>query len=415
MSLIKIYKTCADKNIVITEEQANDLKLLFSDYRYTKKDISVIIKQLQYGLTDLYGRNIKLMSLTRDSSSLSTLCLRYGEIEGIKLFNEKNSKTCNTLENFIKRYGVELGKEKFKHYGKIRPLTLENCIRRDPINGEQFYKDYWHKNNFGNSLDAYIRKYGDIIGKEKYDVMRQRCSYTNTENYYIETFGEVLGKEKFRKRYDPVSYKNSKKYKIQQLLEDGHTIDDIKYLLIGWRDNTSLSSYIKRYGENDGKEKYTAHIEKIAKSGFKSQTNNYFSKEANKVLTPIIDILKTKFNSNNILFEKTEYKIKLNELEKNISTGFYFQYDLTDLDNNLIIEYHGEKYHDKVDYQNTEQLTYEYFNENYNRDLFKKFIAEQRNFKVFIIRSWERKKDLFDLYEYLNNKQDITEWLHNFI
>jgi very-short-patch-repair endonuclease len=82
-------------------------------------------------------------------------------------------------------------------------------------------------------------------------------------------------------------------------------------------------------------------------------------------------------------------------------------YDFTLPSKNVIIEYHGEYYHDDVDYDKTIHMKFEDFDINYNRDLFKKWLAESKGFTVYILRSWEIKSDLLHLYNNLGFTEDL--------
>ena len=63
----------------------------------------------------------------------------------------------------------------------------------------------------------------------------------------------------------------------------------------------------------------------------------------------------------------------------------------------MIIEYHGVRWHDDVDYSSTINMSKKSFINDFNFDLFKKWLAEQRGFTVFVLRSWnliEDKKEI---------------------
>ena len=70
---------------------------------------------------------------------------------------------------------------------------------------------------------------------------------------------------------------------------------------------------------------------------------------------------------------------------------------------NLIIEYHGFRFHDNIDYDSTLNVSENEIQKiEYNRDFYKKWIAEFRGYKVFILRSWFLNEDLNRLFEELN-------------
>lgn len=93
-----------------------------------------------------------------------------------------NMSRANTRENFIKRYGEDLGEVKWKQY----------CD---------------HEAYAGTSLDYFIDTYGKEIGRAKYlDVCTKKALVL--ENF-INKYGLELGKEKFsvlkNKSYSDVS------------------------------------------------------------------------------------------------------------------------------------------------------------------------------------------------------------------
>ena len=68
----------------------------------------------------------------------------------------------------------------------------------------------------------------------------------------------------------------------------------------------------------------------------------------------------------------------------------------------LIIEYHGEHFHDDIEYESTIGVTEnDLLKLEYNYDFYKKWIAESRGYKVLIIRSWCIQDDLNELFNVL--------------
>jgi len=124
-----------------------------------------------------------------------------------------------------------------------------------------------------------------------------------------------------------------------------------------------------------------------------------YSKESLKYL----DVLSEYFTSldKQTLYKNKECLIRLTENEYNISTNRFYFYDFTIPDLNVIIEYHGTYYHDDVDYDKTITMGESDFILNFNKDLYKKWIAEQRGYQVFILRAWEIKSDIINLYKQL--------------
>ncbi len=79
-----------------------------------------------------------------------------------------------------------------------------------------------------------------------------------------------------------------------------------------------------------------------------------------------------------------------------------FFYDCFIPELNLIIEYHGVRFHSDIDYNSTLTINKnDIYDVKYNRDFFKKWVAEQRGYTVFILRSWKINNDLELLFKLL--------------
>ena len=118
---------------------------LVNQIEYDRKDqtwwIGKIVQYvtLGYPLTVLVKNQIEIRNLGRDSSSLRSYIIRFGETIGGELFNKKicastvtaskmieklgeegasefYSKRGSSLENFVVRYGIMIGTEKWNNY-----------------------------------------------------------------------------------------------------------------------------------------------------------------------------------------------------------------------------------------------------------------------------------------------------------
>lgn len=121
----------------------------------------------------------------------------YGEIEGVKRWDEYRKKQAdtNTFEYKNKKYGMTM--EEFNAYNASRAVTIDNLTKR---HGEGKGKEIW--NNYrkkqahvGCSLEYFIEKYGEIEGEKVYNEINKKKSLS-LENYIIR-YGEKEG----RKRY----------------------------------------------------------------------------------------------------------------------------------------------------------------------------------------------------------------------
>lgn len=150
--------------------------------------------------------------------------------ESIKKSKEWNSSKAVTEENFIKKYGVNEGRlrwnayrekqaysntleykktkhgwtdEQFEEFNKSRAVTLENLIKKHGLDhGTKKYNEYVETQKYTTSLEYFIKEYGETAGKEKYDRfcrLRQH-SYES----YLERFGgnEDLAIKELNKYYN---------------------------------------------------------------------------------------------------------------------------------------------------------------------------------------------------------------------
>ena len=129
--------------------------------------------------------------------TLENLCRKYGDEEGTKRFNayrEKQSYT-NSLEYKKEKYGWS--DEQFKEYNKSRAVTLKNmCIKYGDELGKIKFEEYRKKQSYvGVNVNYFIDKYGYIEGNKKYSEINKSKAIT-LENYRIK-YGDVLGEEKF--------------------------------------------------------------------------------------------------------------------------------------------------------------------------------------------------------------------------
>jgi len=163
---------------------------------YTK--MKILSKQISIGLPDPYDRIIKLKKYGRDSSSIEACKLRYGDIEGVRVYNEKIFKSKQTLEKYIEKYGEIDGKIKYKEYCKSKSMSLEMCIKRHgETEGKIVYEKFWKNTGFGTSKRAFKKRHGNDWGKY-YNQFVINQGKNNTLDGKILKYGEELGKKKYK-------------------------------------------------------------------------------------------------------------------------------------------------------------------------------------------------------------------------
>ena len=194
---------------------------------------------------DWVERMHKSEQFGRDSSSLESNIIRYGEKTGTKLFNEKCDKCTVTESTYIEKYGEEEGKQKWK----------ELCTSKISF-----------------TEDHYIEKYGEQKGKQKWrDVVRRKVAtwkanheagkfktYMLLEDYQHK-YGVEDGYKRWKRKCKNIAYGSSRQFYIDKYGKD----DGVERFNKIHFDNT-LSSYIEKYGEEEGKEKYNERCRNCA-------------------------------------------------------------------------------------------------------------------------------------------------------
>lgn len=106
----------------------------------------------------------------------------------------------NTLEFHIEKYG-DRGEEIYSQRCKSRAVTLENLIRRYGEEGKKRWESYRAKQSYTESLQYCLDKFGN----EGYRIFVERCKNKQLSlDRFTKKYGEVIGKEKwesYRKKY----------------------------------------------------------------------------------------------------------------------------------------------------------------------------------------------------------------------
>lgn len=436
--LLEKIKSRAEK---LTDKQIYDINRLYEDHKNKKTNVhssvKILVKQIELGLDDLYERHylIKKCVKPKDSSSLHSFVIRYGEKHGNRMFDEKNKKTVNTLEKYIEKYGGTDGPKKYREYCVSKGNSLDGfVIRHGELDGPEKHKEYWKNTFFSMKKERFLERYGEAKGEEEYKKAGSKISFSNTLEGYQDRYGAEEGEKRYKQSNEQRRRSQSKEVMVNKMLDDGKSIDEI-LIAVEDRWSNSLKTYQRKYGDEEGKKRYDELNVKLRTSNpacleyyehrnipeetafeiisdiqaYRNSRNNFYSKESMVTLLPITTEIERITNSR-LFCGENEFFIRLRKEESEISGKRMFFYDFTFPDLDIIIEYHGERYHEDIDYGQTSDMCLSDFKDYYTQDHFKKWVAESRGYDIFIVRSWHKKTDLINLRKFLIERGiDICE------
>lgn len=270
-----------------------------------------------------YDDYIKKISYSR---TLDAYIDKYGKSEGTKKYLEKNKKLSvgyNTLKNKglsdeeIKKIKDahstksslknKYGEKEYKNYllseKYFNPRNKEKVIKKFNFSEEEAVA--YINSVQRRDLKFFIKKYGDEVGKLKYDIANKKRAFANTLDYYIKKYGKEEGKIKYSNRISSMKYK------------------------------LSLEGHIEKYGRDEGIKKYNSLLNSRVNKSYNSNIQLEFS---NEIYNNLPDEIKKYFEgapiSNNFI---------LNVHNKNI-------YDLKIIVpdirlKNIILEFDGDFWH----------------------------------------------------------------------
>lgn len=102
----------------------------------------------------------------------------------------------NTEQSIKEKYGEDDGDKRWKNYQKVQAETntFEYKAKKYNISKQEF--DEYNKSR-SSTLENFIERYGEEVGLDKWDEYCERQRYTTTLEYFIEKYGEVEGQERF--------------------------------------------------------------------------------------------------------------------------------------------------------------------------------------------------------------------------
>lgn len=138
----------------------------------------------------IYNKKMELCVRNED-----TFIRKYGEVEGKlrwKSYLEKQRVT-NTYAYKHEKYGMSL--DEFVEYNKSRSCTYNNFIRRyGDVEGKMKWEEYRYREAYTNSLEYYINKYGNAEGLDRWKKLNKSKSTAGCSKISQELF-DTLSKD----------------------------------------------------------------------------------------------------------------------------------------------------------------------------------------------------------------------------
>jgi hypothetical protein len=96
--------------------------------------------------------------------------------------------TAVTLENFIKKYGENLGQEKWTNYREKQAYSNTFEYKKKKYG---WTKNKWSKFNKSRAVtvENLVRKYGEVVGLEKWHQYCEKQKITKSKEYFVKKYG----------------------------------------------------------------------------------------------------------------------------------------------------------------------------------------------------------------------------------
>jgi hypothetical protein len=254
------------KSFLTRKTHGETLKICESCLRKKFPDYDIMNKSRIFNTINeltVYAFNIKDRSKYFTGPTKERCIKKHGKEKGLKVWTNycKRQSETNTFKYKSKKYGIS--KEEFNKFNKSRAVTLKNLVK----------------------------KYGDDLGRKKWNEYLEKQRETKSLEYMIKKFG-----------------KN-------------------KTELINKSKGITLKNFTKKYGEEEGTKRFIKIINK---------QQSFYSKISQEFFNKLDKILREKYT--------TYYATKNTEFGVNLSIG-YVKLDYYIKELNLCIEFNGDLFH----------------------------------------------------------------------
>lgn len=233
-----------------------------------------------------------------------------------------NDLSKNTYESFVKRYGDEADlkwKEFKEKHTESTKHRKENMIKKNGLEKTEEILKKQYENVAFKNSSEYV--YENYENPE--EEIKRRKSNTSLESF-IGRFGLEDGTHKYNKHCERISYTSSLEYYKEKYGNDGES--KWNQYIEKQRFDSSEMGFIERFGNIEGKERYKNKMEKWSKS------NSSISKASLKFFSELNNMLE-----DHLVFGEGK-ELKLSDGKRN-----YF-YDACYQDK-YAIEFHGDSFH----------------------------------------------------------------------
>ena len=149
----------------------------FKDVRFKFAHKAAKYTQYGFGVPD---EDFKPVCDARQSVTKEKMIKKYGITEGTERWNSycKKQADSNKFEYKHEKYGMTY--EEYDEYNKSRAVTLDNMIKRYGVQDGLFHwNQYVERQRYTCTLEYFIEKYGDTIGTEKYNDFVEKRNTSN--------------------------------------------------------------------------------------------------------------------------------------------------------------------------------------------------------------------------------------------
>jgi hypothetical protein len=209
---------------------------------------------------------------------------KYGEEIGQQMWEERKKLSACNLNSFIKKYGIKIGTDKYEMWKKnlTKSKTLGGYIDKyGEIEGKRRYEEK-------NSKLSISIKSLKLNGKTDEEISNIRKKHANNSKITLETLKEKYGEEDGEKRWNNRINKaklSSKRSLDYWMLKNNNVLEKAKLDLSNYQRHDK-NFYINRYGSIKGIEKYEDAKKKRFLGGFIEPCSK-FQKEVEEYIKTI--------------------------------------------------------------------------------------------------------------------------------